>query len=117
MPRIAGVEVVERNRCLILRRSQRRVERQVVAGPGICTLRVGNDAQHGIDDPGVCGAARRDARGSETGKADQTAAARIAELVCCGEVDAAAVIGALVEVEVVLILTAKLDQVASPSAS
>ncbi len=32
-------------------------------------------------------------------------------MVRCGEVDAAAVIGALVEVEVVLILTAKLNEV------
>ena len=59
----------------------------------------------------IGGATRRDTLRRETREADQTAAARVAELIGRREVDAATIIGALVVVVVVLILTAELDQV------
>src|SRR5262249_50088161 len=97
-PRIAEVDVVERNGALVLRGSQRRIKSEVRAGAGEGGLGDRDDAKNRgvVATERACGTAS-DSAGENAGHIDARTAAG-AELVDRLVVDPATVISALVEV-------------------
>src|SRR5262249_34564136 len=63
-PGVGEVDVVERDRALVLGRSKRRIQREVGAGAGECGLGERHDAESGgvVATEGACGARRNGGR-------------------------------------------------------
>src|SRR5947209_11845790 len=102
-PRVAAIDVVEGNGALVEGRGERRIQSEVGAAAGVCLLGYRNDSENG----GVV-AAERAARYRDA--ADARIRCRC-QLIHRLVVDAAAIVGARMLVEVVLVDSAELEEV------